>query len=156
MKSKKLVSLLLAALMTVSVGIQPAFAAGDDAGDPWDSDAQWPQLTRAASEMKPEDPKFTHKEWTGTTYTGLDGQQENAWDVVGINREPAATSTVPYESVDKAVTGAVDYAKDQSAYVQMLSGSGEKDWQLVVVSNPEKGQKYLDDGFMNPDYEVKA
>ena len=95
MKSKKLVSLLLAALMTVSVGIQPAFAAGDDAGDPWDSDAQWPQLTRAASEMKPEDPKFTHKEWTGTTYTGLDGQQENAWDVVGINREPAATSTVP-------------------------------------------------------------
>ena len=156
MKSKKLVSLLLAALMTVSVGIQPAFAAGNDAGDPWDSDAQWPQLTRAASEMKPEDPKFTHKEWTGTTYTGLDGQQENAWDVVGINREPAATSTVPYESVDKAVTGAVDYAKDQSAYVQMLSGSGEKDWQLVVVSNPEKGQKYLDDGFMNPDYEVKA
>ena len=54
MKSKKLVSLLLAALMTVSVGIQPAFAAGNDAGDPWDSDAQWPQLTRAASEMKPE------------------------------------------------------------------------------------------------------
>ena len=46
MKSKKLVSLLLAALMTVSVGIQPAFAAGNDAGDPWDSDAQWPQLTR--------------------------------------------------------------------------------------------------------------
>ena len=87
---------------------------------------------------------------------GLDGQQENAWDVVGINREPAATSTVPYESVDKAVTGAVDCAKDQSAYVQMLSGSGEKDWQLMVVSNPEKGQKYLDDGFMNPDYEVKA
>ena len=32
MKSKKLVSLFLAALMTVSVGIQPAFAAGDDAG----------------------------------------------------------------------------------------------------------------------------
>ena len=76
--------------------------------------------------MKPEDQKFTHKEWTGTTYTGLDGSEENAWDVVGINREPAATSTVPYESVDKAVTGAVDYAKDQSAYVQMLSGSGEK------------------------------
>ncbi len=156
MKSKRLVSLLLSAIMTVSVGIQPAFAAGNDAGDPWNSNAQWPQLTRAASEMKPEDQKFTHKEWTGTTYTGLDGSEENAWDVVGINREPAATSTVPYESVDKAVTGAVDYAKDQSAYVQMLSGSGEKDWQLVVVSNPEKGQKYLDDGFMNPDYEVKA
>ena len=156
MKVKKLVSLLLAAVMAVSVGIQPAFAAGDDAGDPWNSDARWPQLTRAASGMKPEDPKFTHKEWTGTSYTGLDGQPENAWDVVGINREPAATSTVPYESVDKAVTGAVDYAKDQSAYVQMLTGSGEKDWQLVVVSNPEEGQKYLDEGFMNPDYEGKA
>ena len=156
MKSKKLVSLLLAAIMTISVGIQPAFAEGNAKGDPWNSNAQWPQLTRAASAMKPEDQKFTHQEWSGKTYTGLDGTQVRACDVVGINREPAATSTVPYESVEKAVTGAVDYAKDQSAYVQMLSGSGEKDWQLVVVSNPEKGQKYLDDGFMNPSYEVTA
>lgn len=31
MKSKRLVSLLLSAIMTVSVGIQPAFAAGNDA-----------------------------------------------------------------------------------------------------------------------------
>ena len=38
MKSKKLVSLFLAALMTVSVGIQPAFAAGDDAGHEADGD----------------------------------------------------------------------------------------------------------------------
>ncbi|WP_050699080.1 beta-galactosidase small subunit-related protein [Anaeromassilibacillus senegalensis] len=159
MKSKKLISILLAAVMTVSVGIQPAFAAGNGSdGGTWKDGAAWPQLTRAASAMAPDTQKFANPrmEYTGRNYTDPITQETvRACDIFGINREPAhATGTIPYESVEKAVVGAVDYKKEDSNYVQMLSGIGQEDWELVVVSNAEKGQKYLDDGFMNPDYEA--
>ena len=41
-----------------------------------------------------------------------------------------ASTSVVYDSVEKAITGAKDYKKEESAYVQFLTGDAEDqaDW----------------------------
>lgn len=41
--------------------------------------------------------KFTHKEWTGTDYTDVEGKKVTGEDVFGINREDATTTLIPYQ-----------------------------------------------------------
>ena len=45
--------------------------------------------------------------------------------------------------------------RKRSNYYQLLSGEGNG-WNLTVVQNAEQAQKFLDDGFMNPNYTVNA
>lgn len=101
--------------------------------------------------------KFTHKEWTGETYTDVDGNQAKAADVYGINTEPAstfATTNVVYDSVEKAIKGAKDYDKAASKYVQFLTGKDQEDWSLVVLQNQAlaQGDAYKD--FYKTDYKA--
>lgn len=101
--------------------------------------------------------KFTHKEWTGETYTDVDGNQVKAADVYGINTEPAstfATTNVVYDSVEKAIKGAKDYDKAASKYVQFLTGKDQADWSLVVLQNQAlaQGDAYKD--FYKTDYKA--
>ena len=101
--------------------------------------------------------KFTHKDWTGETYTDVDGNQAKAADVYGINTEPAstfATTNVVYDSVEKAIKGAKDYDKAASKYVQFLTGKDQADWSLVVLQNQAlaQGDAYKD--FYKTDYKA--
>ncbi|HWS42046.1 MAG TPA: glycoside hydrolase family 2 TIM barrel-domain containing protein [Pseudoflavonifractor sp.] len=89
----------------------------------------------AASDSNIDDIKFTHKEWTGETVNGVYNE-----DVYAVNREEAgsfSTSQIIYDNVDNAIIGARDFRKEQSAYVQYLTGESQKDWSLVVVKNAD-------------------
>ncbi|MFA9465486.1 MAG: glycoside hydrolase family 2 TIM barrel-domain containing protein, partial [Velocimicrobium sp.] len=105
--------------------------------------------------------KFTHKEWTGTTYEDVDGNEVKAADVYGINVQEASTSStlsVAYDSVEKAITGAKDYKKEVSKYVQYLTGSDSSvtDWNLVVLQNQELAQMDSYKDFYKTDYNTSG
>ena len=109
--------------------------------DPWTKTAVPNQAAKVTSDV--DKTKFTHKEWTGETYTDVDGNQVKAADVYGINTEQAstfATTNVVYDSVDKAIKGAKDYDKAASKYVQFLTGKDQEDWSLVVLQNQALAQ----------------
>ena len=115
--------------------------------DPWTKTAVPNQAAKVTSDV--DKTKFTHKEWTGETYTDVDGNQVKAADVYGINTEQAstfATTNVVYDSVEKAIKGAKDYDKAASKYVQFLTGKDQADWSLVVLQNQAlaQGDAYKD------------
>lgn len=155
MKWKKVLSLTLAFSMlagTAAVGAVPVEAeaasnVSDSYQDPWNN-TSIPGLTSKTS-SNVNDTKFTHKEWTGTQYEDVNGDTVKGADVYGINREEAsmfASTSVVYDTVDKAITGARDYQKNASKYVQFLTGEEAADWSLVVLQNQElaQGEKYAD------------
>lgn len=138
---KRAMSLALALCITLGLimpAVPPAMAvSGSNTNpsytSPWTS-IQHPDLT-AASDSNIEDIKFTHKEWTGETVNGVYNE-----DVYAVNREEAgsfSTSQIIYDNVDNAIIGARDFKKEQSAYVQYLTGENQKDWSLVVVKNAD-------------------
>ena len=94
--------------------------------------------------------KFTHKEWTGTTYTDVDGNQVKAEDVFGINREDASVPRIPYPDADSAAEAVWDYnARENSSYFQLLTGENEI-WDLTVVQNQTLAEPFMgEDGFMS-------
>ncbi|WP_291650726.1 glycoside hydrolase family 2 TIM barrel-domain containing protein [Clostridium sp.] len=109
-------------------------------------------IKKATTKLGPDDPKFTHKEHTGQNYTDVNGEFRRAVDIFGINREEATTSTVAYQSIEDARIGALNFDKERSNYYQLLTGQ-ENNWDLTVVQNDEEAQKFLDNGFMNANYE---
>ena len=123
--------------------------------DPWTKTAVPNQAAKVTSDV--DKTKFTHKEWTGETYTDVDGNQVKAADVYGINTEPAstfATTNVVYDSVDKAIKGAKDYDKAASKYVQFLTGRDQADWSLVVLQNQALAQGDAYKNFYKTDYKA--
>ena len=75
-------------------------------------------------------PKFSHNEWTG---------KNGAEDVFAVNREAATLSIVPYQDTETAAKGVWDYnAREDSTYLQMLTGSNGGNWDLTVVQNADK------------------
>lgn len=123
--------------------------------DPWTKTAVPNQVAKVTSDV--DKTKFTHKEWTGETYTDVDGNQVKAADVYGINTEPAstfATTNVVYDSVDKAIKGAKDYDKAASKYVQFLTGKDQADWSLVVLQNQALAQGDAYKNFYKTDYKA--
>ncbi len=93
--------------------------------------------------------KFTHKEWTGTVYTDVDGNQVHAEDVFGINREDASVPRIPYADAASAAEAVWDYnARENSAYFQLLTGE-DRLWDLTVVQNQTLAEPFMgEDGFM--------
>ena len=93
--------------------------------------------------------KFTHKEWTGTAYTDVDGNQVNAEDVFGINREDASVPRIPYQDAEAAAEAVWDYnARENSEYFQLLTGE-DRAWELTVVQNEMLAEPFMgEDGFM--------
>lgn len=138
---KRAMSLALALCITLGLiaPALPAALAAEGSGsntslryiNPWSS-ITLPSLT-APEDQNVDTPKFTHEEWTGKTVG--DVKNEN---VYAVNREKAgsfSTSQVVYNSVENAIVGARDFKKEQSSYVQYLTGETQKDWSLVVVKN---------------------
>lgn len=166
MKWKKALSAAIAFSMTACLAVYavpvPVNAAGEekaaantasDYQDPWTNAAGSKRDAKVSSNVN--DTKFTHKEWTGTEYTDISGASVKAADVYGINREEAsmfATTSVVYDTVDKAVAGARNYDKAASKYVQFLTGEDQADWSLVVLQNQELAQGNAYKDFYRTDY----
>ena len=98
--------------------------------------------------------KFTHKEWTGTDYTDVDGNQVTGEDVFEIAREDASVPRIPYQDVQSAAAAVWDYnAREESVYFDLLTGEGE-DWELTVVQNQTQAEKFMgENGFMTAAFE---
>lgn len=173
MKWRKVMAFSLAASMIAgqTVSVAPAAEAASESAlqtqadsksntnasytDPWTKTAVPNQAAKVTSDV--DKTKFTHKEWTGETYTDVDGNQVKAADVYGINTEPAstfATTNVVYDSVDKAIKGAKDYDKAASKYVQFLTGKDQADWSLVVLQNQALAQGDAYKNFYKTDYKA--
>ena len=97
--------------------------------------------------------KFTHKEWTGTDYTDVDGNSVTGEDVFGINREDASVPKIPYQSADAANNAVWDYnARENSVYFELLTGEG-KPWDVTVVQNQTEAEKFMgENGFMTASF----
>ena len=120
-----------------------------------------PALTSIEDASVNDTVKFTHQEWMGIDYTDTKGNQVTGSEVYNINMKNASitsTSAVSYDSVEAAITGARDYRKDESKYVQFLTGkdSSVTDWSLAVVRNHTEAQQPDYEGFYEPDYEEKG
>ncbi|MGL5380451.1 glycoside hydrolase family 2 TIM barrel-domain containing protein [Clostridium sp.] len=149
---KKTISLALFTAMCTSLVTPVPIGATQKA--PW-SEKEIEKIISDTIEWLPEDSKFTHNEYKGINYTNTKGEQVQAVDVWGINREEATTYTTPYQDVESARIGALEYKKEASKYYQLLTGENEN-WDLTVVQNAEQAQKFLDGGFMNPDYNMDS
>lgn len=100
--------------------------------------------------------KFTHKEWTGNDYMDKWGNMVTGEDVFAICREDAALTLIPYQNTETAANAVWDYnARTGSSYMQLLTGENEN-WDLTVVQNQNDAQKYMNSGFMNPDYSTAS
>lgn len=149
--SGALTGALLAGMLLPVLPAIPAAAAGEE--DPWDDSADWPAMT-SISRLEPGQEYFTYKEWTGDKdSTDINGDPVRQADVVGVNREPAhASETLPYDSVEAAVKGAVDYDLEQSVYYQLLTGPGQE-WDLTVYKNLDLAtQDGVTDQFYKTDF----
>ncbi len=147
----RIAALILAASLTASLGIPlPAAAAGP--ADPWKAGAAWPKLT-ARSDLAPGQTYFTHKEWTGeVNSTDINGQPVRQSDVYQVNREPHSADTLPYDDVEKARLGAVNYDQSLSPYYQLLTGEGQA-WDLTVFKSlKEADQNGVSREFYKTDY----
>jgi len=154
---KKILALGIFATMATSIVVPaiPVYAATEVVNkeiEAWKGE-KWPELIQAEAKLGPNDKKFTHKEYMGINYEDLNGKSVRAVDVFGINREEASTSTVAYQDVESARVGALNFEKEKSNYYELLTGKDEN-WDLTVVKNASDAQKFLDDGFMNDDYEL--
>lgn len=101
-------------------GLAPAMAAS---GNPT------PVLTEGkitgynlAVNIDPDEIRFNNLEWTGaaSVSAGLPNQGRQS-QVFEINREKPHATLMPYDTVDEAVKGAVDYDKSQSKYYMPLT-----------------------------------
>lgn len=127
-------------------------AAGVVAGLILPSTAGYAQEAAAVAAV-PGEVTFTHDEYTGK----IVGEVKNA-DIVGINVEDATANLVGYHSAEAAMIGARDYAKEQSIYYQLLTGTQNSDWDLVVTNNMEgeAGALIEKNAFAQMDFEEKA
>ena len=136
---------------------------GDNVTAGWStySNYNMPDLTSIVDKSTEKDVKFTHNEWKGTNYTDVDGNQVKGAEVYRINTKDdsvTSTSSVSYDNVGTAFTGAKDYNKAASAYVQYLTGKDDAvtDWSLVVVQNQDEAQKSNYKDFYKTDYSLNG
>ena len=145
----------LAATMAAPLGGMVTAAAGD----PWKEGAAWPALT-AKSKLTPGTPYFTGYEWTGDRNSkDINGNTVNQSDVFEVNREPLRyADAIPYDSVEAARQGAVDYKPELSSYYQLLTGEGEaQKWDLTVFKSPAAADADgISKEFFKVDYDTAA
>ena len=150
--------LLSASLLLTAMPLSGALDAGGGTDEtPWKDGAAWGNFP-AISALQPGQTYFTGKEWTGEVNSkDINGNAVRQSDVVQVNRMEAHSSEmIPYDSVEKAVEGAANYAPEISAYYQKLTGEGNP-WQLAVYQNMDTARSAgVLDGFYKTDYDMAA
>lgn len=104
------------------------------------------------SELEPGQTYFSGDEWKGITSGDVD------WaDVVEVNRmEPHSSETIPYDTVEKAREGAIDFKPELSDYYKLITGEGN-DWSLAVYKNMDEAEAAgVADNFYKTDYDMQT
>ncbi len=116
-------------------------------GNPWDDSLEIP-VSELLTLVKPGEKVFTGLEWTGQTDSkDANGNKVHQSDIAFVNEVPYhSNTTVVYNGLDEAYTGAINYTFDTSSYYKLLTGEGNT-WQLAVYKNEEdaKAAGVLDD-----------
>lgn len=149
MKNKKLSGLLCILLVVILGGIMlNSIISKNKAAksDPWNY-STWPKLD-AVSKLEKNKTYFNNKEWTGEVVGGVKQS-----DVFSINAESYKNdNTLPYDTVEQARQGAVDYNKELSPYYKLLTGEENK-WKLTVYESLQKAEEAgIADSFYKTDY----
>ena len=157
---KKALTLLLSAVLIANVVL---LAACDSANtpsqnnsapkkqyeliDPFSEDSPWDEsleipATELLTLVKPGEKLFTGLEWTGQTDSkDANGNKVHQADIALINEVPYhSETTVVYNGLDEAYTGATNYTFDTSSYYKLLTGEGNT-WQLAVYKNEEAAKE---------------
>ena len=144
MKHKRIIAALLSASMLLGMMLMVPLVHAEDS-------VSLSQTASPETMTMPEGNKnvtFTGKEWTGR-----DGNE----DVFAVNREAAssfATSSVIYDSISGAITGAREFQKEASKYVQFLSGEdpANQNWELTVLASAKDSGYASYKDFYKTDY----
>lgn len=104
-------------------------------GNPWDDSLEIP-ASELLTLVKPGDKVFTGLEWTGQTDSkDANGNKVHQSDIAFVNEVPYhSDTTVVYNGLDEAYTGAINYTFDTSSYYKLLTGE-DNTWQLAVYEN---------------------
>lgn len=155
---RKALSLLLATAMIANVLLFAACSADpaiDNVGnklqielvDPFSEETPWDEsldipATELLTPVNPGTKLFSGLEWTGQTDSkDANGNTVNQSDIALINEIPYHSSTtVVYDGLDEAYTGAVNYTFDTSSYYKLLTGEGNT-WHLAVYKNEEEAKE---------------
>ena len=155
--TKRATSAVLTAALAASMAVPISGTAVAAEGDPWKEDASWPPLT-AVSDLEPGTTYFTGNEWTGDLNSqDINGQTVNQSEIYEVNREPLRSAdAIPYDSVEAAREGAVDYKPELSGYYQLLTGEGDdQKWDLTVYRSPAEAEADgISDEFYKVDYDT--
>lgn len=91
---------------------------------------------------------WTGEEWNGDI-SGTVGSRN--CDIVSIGREPARTDSIPYDSLEAAVTAARDYDKTQSSRYLLLSQTA---WQFSYYECPADFLAGPETEFYRPEFDA--
>lgn len=115
--------------------------------DPFNEDAPWDEsleipTTDLLTLVKPGSRVFTGLEWTGQTDSkDVNGDKVHQGDIALVNELPYhSDTTVVYNGLDEAYTGAINYTFDTSSYYKLLTGEGNT-WHLAVYQNEEAAKE---------------
>lgn len=137
-------AMVLAMLSTMCPGnnniVKPAAAEENSFASNAFSYGEIPESTTAAIVRT----TCTGDEWKGT---------DNNLDITSVNTLPDSSNLIPYETVEKAYNGAKNYAREDSAYYQSLTGKDEN-WNLTVLNSPAEAEAL--GAFETPDYQMDA
>lgn len=96
--------------------------------DPFSSSAFSYKALPELETVKTVRESCTGEEWKGT---------EQNLDITSVNTMPDSSNLIPYADMETAYAGAKEYAREGSAYYQLLTGEGQ-DWRLTVLDSPAK------------------
>lgn len=128
------------AAVVVSVVVIICFRAKDEFGS---ERFRYKELP-ASQSLEVERTACTGEEWTG---------KAGNLDITSVNTLSDSVNAIPYADKETAFYGARDYKRTESAYYQMLTGTGQE-WELTVKENPGEAQGL--DGFQEADYQANA
>ncbi len=122
---------MILAMLSVAVPERFCFAVAETEQDDTFSSAAFTYGNLPASEAV----KITREKCTGNEWKGTD----NNLDVTSVNTMPDSSNLIPYADMETAYRGARDYAREGSAYYQLLTGKGQN-WDLTVVDSPAEAE----------------
>lgn len=150
-KSRKVLALVLSAVCFfsgwTSNGMLNVFAANVENGNLWNENIA-PDCSTSYSDLSKGKTYFTGDEWKGT------GNNNN---IVEVNRVEAHSSEViPYDSVEKAKNGAIDFTPEISDYYKLITGK-KNDWKLAVYKNMDDAKNAgVADNFYKTNYDMNS
>lgn len=130
-KKRKQICLALSAGALLATALSAVGLQYSSAKDGFASDNFSYESLSASQSLEVEREVCTGQEWTGT---------ENAINITTVNTLPDSANVIPYANKETAFYGARDYKRQDSAYYQQLTGTGEQ-WELTVLGSPTAAQE---------------